>query len=47
MNELVYYSDLNKEPYTTIEVISQCGGIKSINDLTRKHHSELEKFGRL
>lgn len=47
MNELVFTHPLEKEPFTTNEIIAEFSGLKprSVTDLTQQHMDSLEKFG--
>lgn len=49
LNKLVFYHSLNEPAYTTVDVIAEYAGVqrKSVNELIRKHKTDLEEFGFL
>lgn len=49
LNKLVFYHSLNEPAYTTVDVIAEYAGVqrKSVNELIRKHNTDLEEFGFL
>ena len=49
LNKLVFYHSLNEPTYTTVDVIAEYAGVqrKSVNELIRKHKTDLEEFGFL